>query len=75
MFLAGGHAALCPPYEAHGELICLARKHNFMQRSAANWHDGKSFLIFRSCVKPRNQKYSASVPAQITGITPLVSPD
>jgi hypothetical protein len=36
---------------------------------------GKSLLIFRNCVKPRNQKYSAFVLTQISGITPRVSPD
>jgi hypothetical protein len=34
---------------------------------------GKSLLIFRNRVKPRNQKYSAFVLAQISRITPLVS--
>jgi hypothetical protein len=70
-----GTLSLCPPYEARCELICFARKRNFMQRPAANWHDGKSLLIFRNHVKPRNQKYSAFVLTQITGITPPVSPD
>ena len=36
---------------------------------------GKSLLIFRNGVKPKNQKYSASLVAQITGMTPPVSPD
>jgi hypothetical protein len=36
---------------------------------------GKSLLIIRNHVKPANQKYCAFVLAQITGITPLVSPD
>jgi hypothetical protein len=44
-----------------------------MQRSATNWHDGKSLLIFRNGVKSGNQKYSASVFTQISRITPLVS--
>ena len=34
----------------------------------------KSLLIFRNRVKPGNQKYSAFVLTQITGITPPVSP-
>jgi hypothetical protein len=34
---------------------------------------GKSLLIFRNRVKPRNQKYSAFVLTQINPITPLVS--
>ena len=36
---------------------------------------GKSLLIFGISVKPKNQKYSASHAAQITGMTPRVSPD
>jgi hypothetical protein len=36
---------------------------------------GKSLRIFRIRVKPRNQKFSAFVLMQISGITPLVSPD
>jgi hypothetical protein len=72
----GGHASLWPPYEAaRRELICFAPKRNFMQWPATNWRDGKSLLIFRNRVNPGNQKYSAFVPAQIIGITPLVSPD
>ena len=34
---------------------------------------GKSLLIFRNRVKPENQKYSAFVLTQISGITLLVS--
>jgi hypothetical protein len=30
---------LCP--SPHCELICFARKRDFMQRSATNWHDGQ----------------------------------
>src|SRR6478609_2880919 len=41
--------------------------------TATNQHDGKSLLIFRSRVKPGNQKYSAFVLAQISRITPPVS--
>jgi hypothetical protein len=37
-----GTLSLCPPYEAMDcELICFTRKRNFMQRPAANWHDGQ----------------------------------
>jgi hypothetical protein len=35
---------------------------------------GKSILIFRNRVKPRNQKYSASAATQITAITPAIHP-
>ena len=28
-------------YPTGCELICLARKRNFMQRPATNWHDGQ----------------------------------
>ena len=54
-------------------LICLARKCNFVPPRAANWHDGKSLLIFRNRVKPGIEKYSAFVLTQISRITPLVS--
>jgi hypothetical protein len=30
---------LCP--STHCELICFARKRDFMQRPATNWHDGQ----------------------------------
>jgi hypothetical protein len=36
---------------------------------------GKSLLIFRSDVKPGNQKYSAFAVGQISGLNPPVSPD
>ena len=36
---------------------------------------GKSLLIIRNHVKPGNQKYSASLVGQISGINPPVSPD
>jgi hypothetical protein len=36
---------------------------------------GKSILIFRSRVKPKNQKYSAFAVGQISGLNPPVSPD
>src|SRR6185503_3251190 len=45
----------------------------FMRATIATNLTGKSLLIFRNRVKPRNQKYSAFVLTQITGITPLVS--
>ena len=38
-------------------------------RAATNQHDGKSLLIFRNIVNPSPQKYSATAPTQITGIT------
>jgi len=34
---------------------------------------GKSLLIFRNDVKPRNQKYFASLPAQISSLIRTVS--
>jgi hypothetical protein len=38
--LDGGHAfAFAQPTAC--ELICFARKRNFMQRPATNWHDGQ----------------------------------
>jgi hypothetical protein len=39
-FLMVGTLLLCPPYDCCG-LICFARKRNFMQRAATNWHDGQ----------------------------------
>ena len=36
---------------------------------------GKSLLIFRNRVKPRNQKYFAFADGQITGLNRPVSPD
>jgi len=36
-----GTLSLCPSYEAHCGLICFARKRNFVQRPATNWHDGQ----------------------------------
>ena len=54
-------------------LICFARKRNFMQRLRQIGTTGKSLLIFRNRVKPRNQKYSAFVLTQISRITPPVS--
>jgi hypothetical protein len=35
---------------------------------------GKSLLIFRNCVKSRNQKYTAFAATQITAITPAIHP-
>jgi hypothetical protein len=68
--------SLCPPYALRFcELICLARKRNLHAQQRQINTTGKSLLIFRNRVKPGNQKYSASVPAQISRITPLVSPD
>ena len=50
-------------------LICLPRKRRFRTRSATNQHDGKSLLISRNSVNPSPQKYSATAPTQVTGIT------
>ena len=46
----------------------------FMRATIATNLTGKSLRIIRNCVKPGNQKYSASVLTQISRITPLVSP-
>jgi hypothetical protein len=56
-----------------GEAIRCAQA-QFERRLAAISVTGKSLLIFRNRVKSRNQKYSAFVLTQITGITPPVSP-
>jgi hypothetical protein len=56
------------------EVICLRVQAQSPEVSATRWHDSKSLLIFRNHVKPRNQKYSASVLTQISHITPSVSP-
>jgi hypothetical protein len=55
------------------ELICFARKHNLDVQLRQINTTGKSLLIFRNRVKSANQKYSAFVLAQISGITPPVS--
>jgi hypothetical protein len=57
-----------------GELICLARKRNLCVQLRHTGTTGKSLLIFRNRVNPGNQKYSAFVLAQISLITPPVSP-
>ena len=49
--------SLYPPYEAvHRELICLARKRNFMQRPATNWHDGQITSDFPKSCQARESK-------------------
>src|SRR5689334_17405687 len=64
MRLDGGHATLCPPYNSG---VCGRR-------------DGRSILcvaggqITQQAVQPFAQKYSAFASAQISRITPLVSP-
>ena len=52
-----GTLSLYPPYEAvHRELICLARKCNFTQRPATNWHDGQITSDFpKSCQAPKSK--------------------
>ncbi|WMT72003.1 hypothetical protein [Bradyrhizobium sp. Ash2021] len=57
------------------QLRRLARKHNLATRVRQINPTGKSLRIFRNCVKPKNQKYSASAVGQISGMNPLVSPD
>jgi hypothetical protein len=56
------------------ELICPARKRNFIWLLGQTGATGKSVLIFRNHVKSPKPKYSASVLAQISRITRLVSP-
>ena len=71
-----GTLALCPPYRRWlRRLICLPRKRKFRAGSATINTTGKSLLIIRNRVKPSAQKYSAFVLAQISRITPPVSPD
>jgi len=57
------------------ELICFSRKRNLDARLRQNNTTGKSLLIFKNSVKSANEKYSAFVLTQISGITPPVSPD
>jgi hypothetical protein len=44
----------------------LAAPFDFLEAFQRNRPTGKSFLIFRNRVKPRNRKYSASVVGQIS---------
>ncbi|QHO72620.1 hypothetical protein ACH79_08310 [Bradyrhizobium sp. CCBAU 051011] len=67
-------AAACFTNPTGSELICPARKRNFIWLLGQTGTTGKSFLIFRNRVKSPKSKYSASVLAQISRITPLVSP-
>ena len=53
----------------------LAAQAQIPYRAATNQHDGKSLLIFRNSVKSSAQKYSSFASAQISRITPRVSPD
>src|SRR6185436_4389133 len=57
------------------ELICFPHKRNLDAQLRQNNTTGKSLLIFRSRVNRRNQKYSASLAGQISGMSPPVSPD
>ena len=50
-------------------------KRNLPPRLRQNNPTGKSLLIFRNYVKPRNQKYSASPDGQISDMNLPVSPD
>jgi hypothetical protein len=52
-----------------------ARKRNLETCVRQNNPTGKSLLIFRNAVKPRNQKYSASPAGQINATSLPVSPD
>jgi hypothetical protein len=56
-------------------LICLSGKRDPTLRLRQINTTGKSLLIFRNRVKPKNQKYSTFVLTQISRITPPVSPD
>jgi len=68
----GGHASLCPPYCSSDLLVASADSvHDLRQINTT----GKSLLIFRNRVKSSAQKYSAFAFAQISRITPPVSPD
>ena len=56
-FKMAGTLSLYPPYEAvHRELICLARKRNFMQRPATNWHDGQITSDYQKSCQARESK-------------------
>ena len=66
-----GTLSLCPPYGLRTDLLCAQAQFDAQPRQIGT--TGKSLLIFRNRVKPGNQKYSAFVLTQITGITPLVS--
>src|SRR5664279_1797414 len=64
---------LRPTHRTH--LLRLARKRNLAHGLRQNNPPGKSVLIFRNDVKPKNKKDFAFAGVQITGMTPRVSPD